>query len=433
MMAEELTNRLHLTNVSGWLKISAMIKRRSLLDQHHLTEREQKSLTLLELIRQKGPLTRTELSQGSGFNIVTISNYLKEFIDQGLVVERGFDVSTGGRKPVLVELNAKAGFVIGIDLGPMDHPNIVMTGLITDLKGNIVHRIVKPRPILSMDQTLELTGELIRDLIKSSPVDPKRIRGAAIGVSGVLDERAGTIRDTTRRGSRTSYLPLQTRWEQEFRMPVLIGNDASLAGYGEYRLGLDRPVDNMIYFYSDVGLSLIVHGHVYWGSCGSAGEVGVLMPSTDDYLTWVKSPGFVLSKAWDLGVAAQARELIAEGHAAGLATMVEGDPQSITMDTVIQAAQAGDQLSKELIENSALQFGIRIAYLVNLLNPDIVVIGGGIEKAGSMLLEPAWRSVKKYAYEESASLVDVLPAQLGENAAALGAACWVIREVFVQA
>ena len=139
-----------------------MIKRRSLLDQHHLAEREQKSLTLLELIRQKGPLTRTDLSQSSGFNIVTISNYLKAFIDQGLVVERGFDVSTGGRKPVLVELNAKAGFVIGIDLGPMDYPRIVMTGLITDLKGRILHRSVKPRPSLSMDQTLEQAGAFFK-------------------------------------------------------------------------------------------------------------------------------------------------------------------------------------------------------------------------------------------------------------------------------
>ncbi len=410
-----------------------MIKRRSLLEQHRLTEREQKSLTLLELIRQRSPLTRTELSQGTGFNIVTISNYLSDFIKAGFVVERGFDISTGGRKPVLVELNAKAGYVIGLDLGPMNAPKSTMIGLITDLKGTIVHRISRPRPSLTMDQMLAQAEELLRELMQTSPIDAKRIRGAAIGVNGVLDERAGTIRDTSHRGIRTSYLTLQSRWESQFQMPVLIGNAPTLAGYGEYRLGLDRPVDNMIYFYSDVGVSLILHGHVYWGSCGSAGEIGVLLPSDDDYLTWVKSPGFVLSKAWDLGIAVQARELIQEGHAAGMATLVEQDPQNLTMDTVIQAAQAGDQLAKELIENAALQFGIRIAYLVNLLNPDVVVIGGGIEKAGSMLLEPAWRSVKKYAFEESANLVDVLPAQLGDNAVALGAASWVIREVFIQA
>ena len=103
------------------------------------------------------------------------------------------------------------------------------------------------------------------------------------------------------------------------------------------------------------------------------------------------------------------------------------------METVIQAAQAGDQVARELLEHSALQLGIRIASLVNLLNPDVVVIGGGIEKAGSLLLDPVWRAVKRYSYEEPASLVDILPATLGDNAVALGAACWVIREIFVQA
>src|SRR3989338_983072 len=123
-----------------------MIRRRSLLEQHKLTEREQKSFQLLELIRQRGPLTRTELSQGTGFNIVTVSNYINEFIKQGLVSERGFDVSTGGRKPVLVELNAKSGFVVGVDLGPNHVAKSRITIIMTDLRGQIVHRAVKPRP-----------------------------------------------------------------------------------------------------------------------------------------------------------------------------------------------------------------------------------------------------------------------------------------------
>ncbi|MBI3319175.1 MAG: ROK family transcriptional regulator [Candidatus Omnitrophica bacterium] len=409
------------------------IRRRALLEEYRLTEREQKSLSLLELIRQRGPLTRTELSQGTGLNIVTVSNYVADFIEQGLVGERGFDVSTGGRKPVLVELNAKAGFAIGIDLGPLDFPQIMMRGVITDLRGTIVHRMVNVRSSENMDQVLLKAGELTRQLIASSLVDPQHIQGVAIGVGGILDERAGTVRDTSHRGIRTSYLALRDRWEDEFKMPVLIGNDASLAGYGEYRLGLDRPVDNMVYLYSDVGASLIFHGQLFWGSGGGAGELGVFMPSSDDYLAWVKSPGFVVSNVWDLGLTAQARKLIEEGHATTIADRLNGGLESITMDRVIQSAQQGDKLARELIEHSALQLGIRIASLVNLLNPEVVVIGGGVEKAGALLLEPVWRAVKRYAYEESANLVDVLPAKLGEDAVALGAACWVIREIFVQA
>ncbi|OGX31635.1 MAG: hypothetical protein A3E56_03825 [Omnitrophica WOR_2 bacterium RIFCSPHIGHO2_12_FULL_64_13] len=409
------------------------IKRRALFEDDRLTERGQKSLTLLELIRRGGPMTRTELSQGTGFNIVTVSNYVSDFIKGGLVVERGFDISTGGRKPVLIELNAKAGFAMGVDVGPMDFPNIIMRAVITDLRGAIVHQHTKPRSVATMDQVLEQVGELIREALKTSPVDPAQIQGIGIGVGGILDERAGTIRDTSHRGTRTSYLILQGRWGDEFNAPIFLGNDATFAGYGEYRLGLSRPVSNVVYLYSDLGASLILNGHVYWGSCGAAGEVGLYVPSDDDYLNWVKGPGFLVSNVWDLGLAAQAKKLIEEGQPTMMTELVRGKRDAVTMDVVIQAAHAGDQLAREVIEHSGLQLGIRIASIVNLLNPEVVIVGGGVEKAGAYLLEPVWRAVKRYAYEEPASLVDVVPAKLGDNAVALGAACWVIREVFVQA
>ena len=411
-----------------------MIRRRSLLvEQHRLTEREEKSFQLLELLRQRGPLTRTELSQGTGFNIVTVSNYINQFIKQSLVLERGFDISTGGRKPILVELNAKSGFALGIDVGQVDAQNAQTVLVITDLRGQIVHRVIRPHTLESMDHLLQGLGEMIRDFLKGSPVDSKKIQGIGVGLPGVMDERAGTVRDRSRSGIRTNYIAIRDQLEAELRLPVLMGSDSTLAGYGELRLGLDRPAQNLIYLYSDVGASLIVNGHIYWGAGGSAGELGVFVPSDEDYLAWIKSPSFVLSNVWDLGLATQAKKLIQEGHTTTIQELAQGELETINLRTVLQAAHSHDQLARELVEHAAMQLGIRIAYLVNLLNPEVVVIGGGIEAAGSLLLEPVWRSVKKYAYEEPASLVDVLPAQLGENAVALGAACWIIREIFLQA
>jgi len=283
-----------------------------LLKEHTLTERQQKSFQLLELIRQQGPMTRTALSQGTGFNIVTVSNYVNHFIKQGLVSERGFDISTGGRKPILVELNAKAGFAVGIDLGPMGAPESRTVGLITDLRGQVVHRLYRRRPQDNMDHLLHSVGGIIRELLGSSPVDPKKIQAIGVGLPGIMDERAGTVRDTSRHGIRTSYVTVRDQLEVEFRLPVLMGNDATLAGYGELRLGLDRPVENLIYLYSDVGASLIFHGDIYWGAGGSAGEMGIFVPTEDDYLTWIKSPSFVLQSALDLGLVSQVKKLVQE-------------------------------------------------------------------------------------------------------------------------
>lgn len=410
-----------------------MITRRPLLDQHQLTERQEKNFQILELLRRRGPLTRTELSQGTGYNIVTVSNYMNLFLKHSLVTERGFDISTGGRKPILVELNAKAGFAVGVDVGSANKANAQTVMVITDLNGQIVHRVMRPRATVDMDRILAGLGTMLRELLDTSPVDTKKIHGIAVGLPGILDERAGTVRETSRYGMRTNYVASREQLETDLRLPVLMGNDAILAGYGELRLGLDRPVRNLIYLYSDVGTSLIFNGHIYWGSGGSAGALGVFVPSDDDYLNWINSPSFVLPNVWDLGMTSQAKSLIRDGHATAIQGLAQGRMEAIDLDTVLRAAQTGDQLARELVEHAAMQLGIRIAYLVNLLNPEVVIIGGGIERAGSMLFEPVWRSVKKYAYEEPASLVDVLPAQLGENAVALGAASWVIREAFIQA
>lgn len=410
-----------------------MVKRRPLLNQHRLTEREEKNVQILELLRQRGPLTRAELSQGTGFNIVTVSNYINDFIQSALVLERGFDISTGGRKPILVELNAKAAFAVGIGLGSLDAPQAQMVMVITDLRGQIVHRVVTPQTAGNMDRILYGLGGEIREFLKTSPVDTTKIQGVGVGLPGIMDDRAGTVRDRSRDGSRTNYVAIRDQIETDLRLPVLMGSDATLAGYGELRLGLDRPVKNLVYLYSDVGASLILNGHIYWGSGGSAGELGVFVSSDEDYLAWIKSPSFVLSNVWDLGLASQAKKLIREGHTTSIQEFTPEGLEGIHLHTVLQAAQGGDQLARELVEHAATQLGIRIAYLVNLLNPEVVIIGGGIEEVGSLLLEPVWRSVKKYAYEEPASLVDVLPAQLGENGVALGAACWVIQEVFIQA
>ena len=229
-------------------------------------------------------------------------------------------------------------FAVGVDVGPRGVSSGQAFFVITDLRGHIVHRMVKPQIVDNMDRILRDLGGMIREFLKTSPVDIKKIQGIAIGLPGIMDERAGTIRDTSRSGSRTNYVAIRDQLEAEFRLPVLMGSDSTLAGYGELRLGLDRSMENLVYLYSDVGASLIFNGHIYWGSGGSAGELGVFVPSDDDYLNWIKSPSFVLSNVWDLGLTAQAKKLIDEGHATAIQELAQDQADGINLDAVLRAA-----------------------------------------------------------------------------------------------
>lgn len=409
-----------------------MITRRPLLEDHILSEREQKNLAILELIRRRGPITRTEISQGTNLNIVTVSNYIGHYIERELVVERGFSISTGGRKPTLVELNPDAAYAIGVDLGTLELPSVQTRALLADLAGRVKDEVIVTRPKEGLERVIQRAGDLVQALLDRTKVERARIGGVAVGVGAVVDETASTLRDTLPGGERVSYAALRDAWEERFEMPVLIANDANLAALGELRFGLTKDVKNLIYMYADAGCGIVINSNLYWGACGSAGEVELNYPTGNDYISWMGKSPYFLAQGVDLGIPAQAKKLLAEGHETRLRAHAGETPERVTLEMVFQAAREGDALARELIEHAATTLGIRVSQMVNLLNPEVVVIGGGVERAGALLMEPLARTLRRWAFEEPASHVDLVPAQLGDRVVALGAASLISREIFLQ-
>ena len=211
-----------------------------------------------------------------------------------------------------------------------------------------------------------------------------------------------------------------------------MGNDATCAAYGEKRLNVESDVENMLYIYSDVGCGIIIKGEIYSGTGGSAGEMQVsvdklaeekiVLPS--DELYYLKPLGV------DLGIVSEAKAVIKKGVGTKILELAKGNLENITLDMVIKAAESEDKVALEVIEMAGIGLGTRVAYLINLFNPEVVVIGGGIEKAGEMILGSVRKAVRKLAFEEPASKVRIIPSRLGENAVALGAVALVMREIF---
>ena len=410
------------------------IKKGRMYDSYTFSDHERKNFAILELIRRNGPITRADISKVTDLNIVTVSNYINSYIDKGLVSEGGTESSTGGRKPTVVKLNDDSVYAIGIDLGHMDAPGTTMIGLVTDLAGRIITKVRKIRVKDTMDKVIESSLELIDELSKKKGVDKNKIRGVGIGIGGVIDEHLGTVRDSTKNGIRTSYISVKGMIEQRFGLPSFIGNDATFAAFGEKMHALPMDIQDVIYMYSDVGSGIIIKGAMYCGASGSAGEIRINYPRNGEYLQISKNLSFLLPAGLDLGLVSQVKKLIKEDDVkTRIPEFCDNKLDNLTVGHIIEAAKAGDAIAIELLEDGAVNLGIRIAYLVNLFNPEIVVIGGGIEKAGSLLLEPLRRTVRKWAFEEPANVVKIIPARLGEDSVALGAASVVIRDVFVQA
>ena len=396
-----------------------------------LSDKEKKNLLLLDIIIQKGPISRTDISKETDLNIVTVSNYVNNYIEKGLVIEKGFDISSGGRKPTLVELAAGGGYVIGVDVGPVEE-----IAIMTDLSAKIIWKESKKRPQGHMEEVIKVAMDVLNDIITSSKVPREKIMAVGFGISGVINEEAGTIRDTDPKRGRTtgSINAFREAIEEKFQLPVFVGNDATCAAFGEKRLSLERNIENMLYVYSDVGCGIIIKGDIYCGSGGSAGEIQLSSELTgeDEIKSSSKELYYLRPMGVDLGIAAKAKKAIEEGIGTKILELANGKAAEITLDKVIKAADSGDKLAMELIESAGVNLGTRIAYLINLFNPEVVVIGGGVEKAGELILEPIRRTVRKLAFAEPAAKVRIIPSALGDEAVALGAASLVLREIFTQ-
>lgn len=394
-----------------------------------LGDREKKNLLMLDCIRKKGPIGRTDISKMTGFNIVTVSNYIDHYIKEGLVSEGGYDMSTGGRKPMLVDLNYKSSYVIGVGFDMID-----MLGVVADLRGNILFQTKTKRQAETGKVLLGNLIEMVDDILDKSAVGKKKIKGIGLAVAGIIDKDNMTIKWPGPLGSPDMVVSasLLDALEQKFGVPVVVENDADCAAFGEQWIALDPDLKNVIYMYSGVSCGIIVNGQIYKGASGCAGELGILNPLCLDKYDWQKESYGLGRWNMELGILDKIKDIHSAHSDSAIFRLAGHDPAKVTFATIVEAANEKDKIAAELLHKAGEDLGKKVAFLVNLLNPQIVVIGGGIEKAGPFLFDPLKKAVKEWALEEVTRVLKIVPAQLAENAVPLGAASVVVQKYFEQ-
>ncbi|MBI4116074.1 MAG: ROK family transcriptional regulator [Candidatus Omnitrophica bacterium] len=407
---------------------TGMMLRQVLLKDRILTDKERKNLAILEVIRKNGPISRTDISKATELNIVTVSNYVNHYIKKGLVIEGELDESTGGRKPVLVELNPKAGYIVGVGLNMLS-----MVGALVDLEINVLSEIKRERYPENSEAVIEKMVDLAEEIINQADIDKTKIAGVGVGVPGIIDERGRTIRWPQSLGNKdvSVCLSIKETFEKRLNIPAIVENDANAAVLGEKWLGLDREVRHMIYMFSGVGVGILVNGEIYRGATGAAGEFGIASFKES------KEEAFQIAEQlgrWemDLGMVRRAQERLEKGEKSVLRDLASGELKKIGFKELVKAVKEKDALALRVVEEGGVALGKKVSFLVNLLNPEIVVIGGGVEDCGAPFLEAVKSTVKDWAVEEASSRVSIIPSAFGENAVALGAVGIVAREIFAQ-
>ncbi len=381
----------------------------------------------LNLIKSRGPISRTEIARLSGLSPATVSGITAEFIASGLVHEMAEGESTGGRRPVLLRLNHRAGFVVGIKL--MEQAVI---SALTDLDAQVLHHRITPlttvhsagQPV-NPEAILPVMIQAIEQTIAESQVERRRLLGIGVGLAGLVDGEAGICRYSPFFGWRD--VPIAEPIAAHFGLPVYLENDVNTLTIAEQWFGYGHGVDHFVVVTvgRGVGAGIVANGQFYRGTLGGAGEVGHITLQQGGPLCDCGKRGCLEALASDPAIVREARAAIGRGEPTALAQV-----EPLTLEAVLAAAEAGDGLAQRLLADAGRWLGIGIAALVNILNPELIIVGGEGVCAGEWRFGPMREAVRAYAFNSLADRLKIVVEPSGDETWARGAACVVLGELF---
>ena len=333
--------------------------------------------TVLECVRRVGPISRAQIARETALSKPTVSQALAGLEGAGLVQEAGR--SKGGKGPtaLLYELNPRAGWVVGIDVG-----RDWVRAAIADVTGEFVARRDERARVKSARALITQIGAIAHALAADAGIRWRQVTFATVGSPGVFEPNRGQV-------ALAYSLPgwgregIVDAVQQELGTKTAFENDVNLAALGERWHGLGKDVENFVYLHlgTGVGMGLVLNGELFRGSSGAAGEVAYLpLAGTDLEDRASRRRGPLDAAASAAGVVASARRM--------------GMQPPLTAKRVFAAARAGDRMAMRVVETEAGRIALAIGAVASVVDPELVILGGGIGGNGDLLLEPVERELR---------------------------------------
>jgi predicted NBD/HSP70 family sugar kinase len=375
--------------------------------------------SVLELIWRQRQISRAEIARRTGLSRSTVSEIVSDLLPTGLVAEVGAGPSRGGRRPVILDFQDGACVLLGVDMGA-SHVSVVLT----NLRGEVFEWHHQDHPVRSDPEGTEaLILELCDRCLTSRKGARQKLLGIGLAVPAPVDPRApdrlsGVVLPSWRGHAGMGGL------FAGYGVPVFVDNDANLGAMAEYWWGAGRGVDDFTYIKvaTGIGSGHMIQGSIYRGATGVAGEIGHI--SIDP-----SGPQCVCGNRGCLATYVGSEALVARAEA--LLPDFPGSPLNngeLTVGTIEDAALTDDPLAVKVVEEAALNLGIVIAGVLNLMNPAMVILGGGLARLDNRLLNPLRETVLRRTLVNSIAASEICTSDLGPQDIAIGAATYVLQE-----
>jgi glucokinase len=366
---------------------------------------------VLEIIRLQGPISRTAISQQLDVSLPTVMRIVDDLLQDELIQCDPETQWSGGRRRSLISFNADSHVVLGIDLG-----GTKMFGAMSSLAGEVIDEIHIPHHGTSGDDSYDQLLAMVRTLLASPKLGGRPVRGIGVGAPGVTRHEEGVIAWAP--SLQWREYPLRAKLEQATGIPVSVDNDVNLAVLGELWFGAGRNVKNLalITVGTGIGSGIVINGVLYRGTHEASGEIGYFLPGRPFLGKRYQGFGALEQLASGNGIAERAR-LALRGK------RTEAELAALTAEEVFQAARESHAWAIGVIDETVDYLAMAVANVQALLDPELIVLGGGVARSADLLIQPILRRLEGGLPYPPA----LVPSALGSQAAVMGAIVHVLH------
>jgi predicted NBD/HSP70 family sugar kinase len=372
--------------------------------------------TVLNTIKTHGSISRVEIARQTGLSAATVTGITAELISNELIFEKEEGDSRGGRRPILLAINPRGGYVVGIKLME-DHA----IGAITDLEATIISKYSSDLKSRELTHAIDVLVGIVNYLVRETKIEREKLYGVGVGLAGIVDARKGVLRYSPIFGWRD--VSLAELLESHLNVQIYIDNDVNTLTLNEQLFGSGQGIGNFltVTIGRGVGLGIVVNGQLYRGVSGGGGEFGHTVIDKDGKLCPCGNRGCLETFVSDPALLRLASEAWKRGEI----------PEKIeTMDELIRSAHEGISASCEIFRQAGEKIGHGIANLINILCPEEIIISGEGVRAADLLFEPMRNAISQCVMP---ALVDDTSVRIDlweDDAWARGAASLVLQEIF---
>ncbi|SFL71116.1 ROK family transcriptional regulator [Pelosinus propionicus] len=383
-------------------------------------------MTVLNIIKENELVSRQQLAQLTGLTPPAITGIIRELLEMGFVIEVGLGTSQGGRKPMKLKFNAKAGYVIGVEI--TSHETVLV---IADLENAPIHSITldldMTEPDIGIPQLIGALGQVRY----SEENRNKNFLGIGIAFPGLISAREGIVKRSVNLGPKWRQFPLKETLKNEMKLPIFIESNAKSSALAEWWFGGGISFRNLVYVNLGEGISagVISADRVIQGAQGHAGEIGHSFMMENGPLCNCGNRGCLEAICGIPALLRKANDELAMINPQDPLKIVWEQTGKIGIEDILKSAKSEGSYSWELLQQVGKYVGLVIANVVNMYNPEAIFIGGKLGGGAETFINPIIDMVNNHSFPEVAKSVQIKISDLGVHSGVIGSCALALREL----